>query len=66
MNQPIISQATDVFRIGLLIALILTMLRTEQATGTLVPLAAGILFVAVLIPMTIPGSAIQPIWMQIA
>lgn len=59
------AQATDVFRVGLLIALIVTMLRTQQVTGTLLPLAAGVVFVAVIIPLTTP-SAIAPFWMQVA
>lgn len=51
-------QIRDPFRIGLLIALVATMKRTQAATGTWVPLAAGVLFVAVIIPMTLapPGD----------
>lgn len=48
-----LSQVRDPFRIGLMIALVLTMQRTRGATGTWVPLAAGVLFVAVIIPMTL-------------
>lgn len=47
------SMLLDPFRIGLLIALVLTMRRTAQATGTWLPLAAGAVFVAVIIPMTL-------------
>ena len=54
----ILSQLADPFRIGLLIALFITMLRTEAATGTWVPLAVGALFVAVLLPLTVPGTAV--------
>lgn len=52
------AQITDPFRIGLMIALVATMTRTRAATGTVVPLAAGVLFVAVIIPMTLtpPGA----------
>lgn len=50
-----IAGLTDPFRIGLLIALFATMLRTRPATGTLVPLAAGALFVAIIIPATMGG-----------
>lgn len=46
-------QLLDPFRIGLLIALLATMHRTRAATGTLIPLAAGALFVAVIIPATL-------------
>jgi hypothetical protein len=46
------SQLSDPFRIGLLIALFVTMLRTQATTGTLLPLAAGAVFVAAILPMT--------------
>ncbi len=47
-----LSQITNPFRIGLLLALFATMLRTNAVTGTLVPLIAGAIFVAVIIPST--------------
>ncbi len=50
------SQLTDVFRIGLIIALVVTTLRTQLVTGTIVPLMAGVVFVAVIIPMTMPTT----------
>lgn len=53
----LLSQLADPFRIGLLIALFITMLRTQAATGTLVPLAVGAVFVAVIIPATQGQSA---------
>lgn len=53
----LLSQLADPFRIGLLIALFITMLRTQAATGTLVPLAAGAVFVAVIIQATQGQSA---------
>lgn len=46
------AQMMDVFRWGLLVALVLTTANTSAVTGTLIPLAAGVLFVAVLIPFT--------------
>jgi hypothetical protein len=46
------SQLLDPFRIGLIVALVFTMVRTRAATGTVVPLAAGVVFVAVILPMT--------------
>jgi len=49
----IISYLSDPFRIGLLIALLATTLRTASVTGRLIPLALGAVFVAILIPMTI-------------
>lgn len=47
----------DPFRIGLLLALLLTMRRTLATTGVWVPLTAGMIFVALLIPMTLTPPA---------
>ena len=47
------SQILDPFRWGLMVALVATMLRTEAATGRWLPLAAGVAFVAIIIPSTI-------------
>lgn len=58
------TQAVDVLRIGMLIALMFTMLRTQAVTGTILPLAAGILFVAIIIPLTNPTST-APLMMQV-
>lgn len=58
------TQAVDVLRIGMLIALMFTMLRTQAVTGTALPLVAGVLFVAIIIPLTNPTSA-APFWMQV-
>ena len=59
-NTPLIdlvlSQLTDVFRIGLIVALVITMLRTSPVTGRVLPLAAGVVFVAVIVPSTLTGS----------
>jgi hypothetical protein len=56
--ELLISQLTDIFRIGLLVALLFTMLRNQANTGIAVPLIAGAFFVAVIIPaaMPIPGE----------
>lgn len=48
-----LAQIMDPFRIALLIGLVLTMGRTRAITGTVVPLLAGVVFVAVIIPMTV-------------
>ena len=48
-----LAQLTDPFRIGMVIALMLTMLRTAAVTGKVVPLIAGVAFIAVLIPTTL-------------
>ena len=65
MTDLLINQLTDPFRIGLIVALVATMLRTQVATGTAVPLAAGVAFVAVIIPMTRQASA-TPLWQAVA
>ena len=48
----------DPFRIGLLAALFATMWRTRAATGILLPLALGAVFVALMLPMTLPGAGL--------
>jgi hypothetical protein len=53
------SQITDVFRLGLLAGLIYTTVRTRGQTGILLPLVAGIVFVAVIIPTTITKSNVD-------
>lgn len=50
------SQLMDPFRIGLLIAMVYTARNTAAQVGQLIPVLLGIVFVAVLIPMTL-GSA---------
>lgn len=52
MIDLIQSQLLDPFRIGLIAALVFTMFRTRAATGTVLPLAAGVVFVAVILPST--------------
>ncbi len=46
------SQLLDPFRLGLIIALLYTTLRNRVATGLALPLAAGVVFVAVILPTT--------------
>jgi glucose uptake protein GlcU len=45
-----LAQLTDIFRVGLLIALLLTAANTAQALNRWIPIALGLVFVAVLIP----------------
>ena len=52
LTQILAGQILDPFRIALIIGLVITMLRTRATTGTVVPLAAGIVFVAAMLPMT--------------
>ena len=55
MIDIVFSQLSDVFRIGLIIALVVTMLRTSTVTGRVLPLIAGVVFVAVIVPSTLSG-----------
>lgn len=57
MTDLFFSQIADPFRIILLAALFVTMQRTRAATGVLLPLALGAVFVAVLIPLTVSPVA---------
>lgn len=67
LSDLFLSQLADPFRIGLLIALIFTMQRTRAATGVWLPLAAGALFVAVVIPLTVQsGGLVLPLWQVVA
>ncbi len=51
-SDILLSQLTDPFRLGLIVALVVTMLRTEAVTGRWIPLSAGVVFVAVILPLT--------------
>ncbi|MGF7006018.1 hypothetical protein [Aminobacter sp. BE322] len=52
-----LSQLIDPFRIGLLIALVLTAANTARQINRWIPIALGIVFVAVLIPYSIGADA---------
>jgi hypothetical protein len=54
VTDLVLSQLTDLFRIGLLIGLVYTMHRTAAVTGRVLPLALGVVFVAVILPTTLP------------
>jgi hypothetical protein len=56
-TELLFDQLTDPFRLGLIVALVVTMLRTQAVTGRWVPLAAGVLFVAAILPMTTSRAA---------
>lgn len=66
MVELLQAQLGDLFRIGLIVMLIVTMLRTRATTGTALPLAAGVLFIAAMIPLTTGQGMGAPLWMQIA
>ncbi len=52
LTDIFIAQLTDPLRIALAIGLVVTMLRTQADTGTWMPLAAGVAFIAAIIPLT--------------
>lgn len=52
MLETLVSQLTDPFRIGLILFLFLTALRTRAAMGLAGPLTLGVAFVAILLPLT--------------
>ena len=54
-----VAQVTDLFRIGLIVALLATQTRTAAVTGRALPLALGVVFVAVMIPLTLPSSGAE-------
>ncbi len=57
MTDLVLSQLSDLFRIGLIVALVVTMRRTAPVTGRVLPLVLGVAFVAVMIPVTMPGAS---------
>ena len=59
MTDLVFLQLTDPFRIGLIIALVITMYRTASITGRALPLAMGVLFIAIILPTTIPSSSVS-------
>ncbi|OYU40860.1 MAG: hypothetical protein CFE33_01890 [Pseudorhodobacter sp. PARRP1] len=61
LSDLLLLQLSDPFRIGLLIALFITMLRTRAASGTVIPLAIGAVFVAVLLPLTAQAGLAVPL-----
>ena len=58
-SSLLLQQFTDVFRLGLVAGLIYTTERTRQQTGVLVPLLAGIVFIAIIIPATMPRPEVS-------
>ena len=65
ISALLMQQFTDVFRLGLLAGLIYTTERTRAQTGVLLPLLAGIVFVAIIIPATMPKPG-QDMWVAAA
>ena len=53
-SDILIAQLTDPFRIGLMLALGYMTLRLRAQSGVLMPLVAGVLFFAVMLPTSMP------------
>ncbi|MBC7675946.1 MAG: hypothetical protein H7173_07820 [Rhodoferax sp.] len=62
LTDLLTAQLTDLFRIGLIIALVFTTTRNAAVTGKVIPLLAGVIFVAVIIPATMQTSSPDPLW----
>ena len=52
LTELLQSQLTDTFRIGLVVALLYTAVRNRAVSGFALPLAAGLVFLAVILPST--------------
>ncbi len=59
MTDLVLAQLTDVFRIGLIIGLVFTMHKTAAVTGRVLPLALGVVFLAVMLPATMPSPSVS-------
>ncbi len=59
MTDLVLLQLTDLFRIGLIGGLVYTMYRTAAVTGRVLPLVLGVLFVAVMLPATMPNPEVR-------
>lgn len=62
VTDLLFAQLTDLFRIGLIIALVFTTARNAAVTGRVIPLIAGVFFVAIIIPATLQASGPDPLW----
>lgn len=65
-GEILFEQLTNPFRLGLIVALVVTMLRTQEVTGRWAPLALGVIFVAIIIPLTMARGAAEPFWQLVA
>lgn len=66
LTDILASQLSDLFRLGLMIALVITARRNVAATGWVLPLIAGVIFVAVIIPSTLQTLSPEPLWRLVA
>lgn len=65
LTELLQSHLTDVFRVGMIVALIVTALRTQPVMGLAVPLLAGIVFIAIIIPATMQIGLAVPLWKSV-
>ncbi len=65
ISTLLVEQFTDIFRLGLLAGLIYTTERTRAQTGVVLPLVAGVIFVAIIIPATMPRPGLS-LWQAAA
>jgi len=59
MLETLVSQLIDPFRMGLILFLFLTALRTRAAMGLAMPLGLGVIFVAILLPLTTGANTVM-------
>lgn len=59
LTDLVLLQLTDVFRIGLIIGLVLTMRKTAAVTGRVLPLVLGVVALALMLPATMPNPAVR-------
>ncbi|RKE84090.1 hypothetical protein [Rhizobium sp. AG855] len=60
MVEIVTTQLLDPFRIGLIFFLLLTAIRTRANMGLWTPLAMGVVFIAILIPLTTAAASQVP------
>lgn len=59
MTETLAAMLMDPFRIGLMFFLVVTAQRTRPTMGLPIPLAAGVVFVAAMLPMTTGNSMVD-------
>ena len=57
LSDLVLSQLIDPFRLGMLVFLVLTAARTRAVNGILIPVIAGAVFVALIIPLFLNPAA---------
>lgn len=65
-TQLLADQLTDPLRLGLTVALVAVLLRNRDVTAFWLPLAAGVLFIALLLPLTTARGGAAPFAMAVA